>query len=145
VSGTALVPKAGGLNLSWVARVLSGRPFSLTNANLDPDLNGILAEPLPAGEYSGNGKNPYTVKNYVAERNGAYGPGFFGLDMRFGWVIKLKADRRLEVSADVFNLTNRTNFANPTGNQASSQFLLLTAYNTSYTPRKAQVGVRVQF
>ena len=49
VSGTALIPHTGGLNLSWVARALSGRPFSLTNGNVDPDLNGIQAEPLPAG------------------------------------------------------------------------------------------------
>jgi len=40
VSGTALVPRTGGLNLSWVARALSGRPFSFTNGNVDPDLNG---------------------------------------------------------------------------------------------------------
>ena len=45
----------------------------------------------------------------------------------------------------MFNLTNHTNFANPTGNQASTQFLLLTAYNTSYAPRKAQIGVRFEF
>ena len=45
----------------------------------------------------------------------------------------------------MFNLTNRTNFANPTGNQASTQFLLLTAYNTSYAPRKLQVGARIEF
>ena len=28
VSGTALIPKTGGLNFSWVARALSGTPFS---------------------------------------------------------------------------------------------------------------------
>ena len=55
VSGTALVPKTGGLNFSWVARALSGTPFSLTNANIDPDRNGTIAEPLPAGDYSGTG------------------------------------------------------------------------------------------
>jgi hypothetical protein len=53
--------------------------------------------------------------------------------------------RRLELSADVFNLSNRANFLNPTGNQASPQFLLLTAYSTSYTPRKVQVGARFEF
>lgn len=42
-------------------------------------------------------------------------------------------------------MTNRTNFANPTGNEASTQFLILTGYNTSYTPRKAQLGVRFEF
>ena len=46
VSGTALIPKTGGLNFSWVVRALSGTPFSLTNGNIDPDRNGTIAEPL---------------------------------------------------------------------------------------------------
>jgi len=145
VSGTALVPHTGGLNVSWVARALSGRPFSLTNGNVDPDLNGIQAEPLPEGNYSGTGSNAFTVENYKAERNGAYGPGFFNLDARVGYALHVGGSRRLELSADVFNITNKTNFANPTGNQASAQFLLLTAYNTSYSPLKAQLGVRFEF
>ena len=145
VSGTALVPHTGGLNVSWVARWLSGRPFSLTNGNVDPDLNGLQAEPLPAGSYSGTGANAFTVSHYTPERNGAIGPGFFNMDARFGYAVRAGGGRRLELSVDVFNLTNRTNFANPTGNQASAQFLLLTAYNTSYTPRKAQIGARLEF
>jgi hypothetical protein len=144
VSGTALIPRTGGLNVSWVARSLSGRPFTLINGNVDPDLNGIQAEPLAAGTYSGNGNNAFTTEN-VAERNGARGPGFFSLDLRVGYALRVGGHRRIELSADIFNVTNRTNFANPTGNQASAQFLLLTAYSTSYTPRKAQVGVRVEF
>jgi hypothetical protein len=145
LSGTALIPRTGGLNLSWVARALSGRPFTLTNGNVDPDLNGISAEPLAAGKYSGSGADAYTVEDFTSQRNGARGPGFLEVDMRFGYGFRLGGRRRLEVSADVFNLTNHTNFANPTGNQASSQFLLLTAYNTSYTPIKAQVGARFEF
>ncbi len=145
VSGTALIPKTGGLNVSWVARAISGRPFSLTNANVDPDLNGVQAEPLPAAEYKGTGNNAYAVSNYKAERNGAYGPGFFGVDMRVGYGFRVRGQRKLEISADLFNLTNRTNFANPTGNQASAQFLLLTAYSTSYSPRKVQIGARLEF
>jgi len=145
VSGTALIPRTGGLNLSWVVRALSGSPFTLTNANVDPDLNGIQAEPLPAGKYSGTGNDPYTVENFESQRNGARGPGFLNADMRFGYVFNAGSRRRVEVSADVFNLTNHTNFANPTGNQASASFLLLTAYNTSYAPRKAQIGLRYEF
>lgn len=147
-SGTVLVPKTYGLNLSWVLRALSGRPFTLTNGNVDTDRNGIQAEPLPAGQYSGNPANnatTYTVQNYTAERNGAYGPGFMSLDMRFGYRIPLQQRRRVELSVDVFNLTNHVNFANPSGNQASTTFLILNAYNTSYAPRKAQIGVRFEF
>jgi hypothetical protein len=145
VSGTALVPRTGGLNVSWVARALSGTPFTLTNGNVDPDLNGIQAEPLAAGTYTGDGADPYPVESFKGRRNGARGPGFFSLDMRLGYGFRLTDRRRLELSADVFNLSNRANSLNPTGNQASPQFLLLTAYSTSYTPRKVQVGARFEF
>jgi len=145
-SGTALVPRTGGLNISWVARALSGSPFSLTDGNVDADLNGSQSEPLPAGTYSGTGPNAYTVKTYTSERNGAYGPGFFNLDMRVGYAITLHGTRRLELSADVFNVTDHVNFANPGGNRASATtFLVLNGYSTSYAPRKMQLGVRFEF
>jgi hypothetical protein len=145
-SGTALVPRTHGLNLSWVARALSGRPFSLINSAIDPDQNGIQAEPLAAGSYSGTGTDAFTVKKYKSERNGAYGPGFFELDMRFGYKFQVMGNRSIEIAADLFNLTNRTNFLNPGGNQNSpSTFLVLTDYSTSYTPRKLQLGARFQF
>ena len=71
---------------------------------------------------------------------------FFNFDMRFGYRVPLSKARRVEIAADVFNLTNRTNFAIPGGNQnAPTTFLVLTAYNTSYSPRKLQVGARIVF
>jgi len=146
VSGTALVPHTYGLNVSWVARALSGLPFSLTNGAVDPDRNGIQAEPIAAGDYTGVGTDPFTVTGYESKRNGARGPNFFNLDMRFGYRIPISAGRRVEIAADVFNLTNNTNFAIPGGNQnAPATFLVLTAYNTSYSPRKLQIGARIQF
>jgi len=143
ISGRAVVPHTGGLNVSWVARALSGTPFTLTNNNVDPDRNGTFAEPLPEASYSGDGQNAYTVDNYKAERNGASGPGFFNFDARVSYALRFGV-RRIELVGDVFNLTNRANFANPTGNQASAQFLLLSAYS-NYAPRKLQLGVRMQF
>jgi carboxypeptidase family protein len=146
VSGQALVPHTGGLNFSWVARALSGSPFSLNNNLIDQDRNGSFSEPLPAGDYTGVGADPYTVKGHEAKRNGAYGPGFFNADIRFGYRIGLQANRKLELIADVFNVTNHVNFANPSGNQAApASFLVLTGYSTSYAPRKLQFGVRYQF
>lgn len=145
VSGTALVPRTGGLNFSWVARALSGSPFSLVNGDLDPDRNGSTAEPLTAGSYSGVGADAYTVDNYESKRNGAIGPGFFQLDMRFGYRIPLGGQRHLNAFVDLFNLTNRTNFGNPSGNLASPTFLTLASYSTSYTPRKIQIGARFDF
>ncbi len=48
-SGTALIPKTKGLQLSWVTRALSGTPFTIINSDFDLDQNGIQAEPLPVG------------------------------------------------------------------------------------------------
>jgi hypothetical protein len=146
-SGTALVPRTHGLNLSWVARALSGYPFTLVDGAVDPDQNGIIAEPLPAGSYSAfTTENAFDLKHYSSERNGARGPGFFELDMRFGYKVPLTGGRTLEIAADVFNLTNHTNFSSPSGNiDAPTTFLVLRGYSTSYTPRKLQLGARVQF
>jgi hypothetical protein len=67
------------------------------------------------------------------------------MDARLGYHFSLPNRRKVEAFVDIFNVSNRTNFANPTNNQASAQFLLLTAYSTSYTPRKVQVGARFEF
>jgi hypothetical protein len=145
VSGRAVIPKTGGLNVSWVARALGGTPFTLVNNLVDPDRNGSLTDPLPAGSYAGTGPNPYTVDDYQPERNGAYGPGFFNLDTRLSYALRF-GSRQIEIVGDVFNVTNRTNFLNPSGNQAApSSFLLLSAYSTSYAPRKLQLGARFVF
>lgn len=46
---------------------------------------------------------------------------------------------------EIFNLTDRDNFANPTGDRASANFLRLTSLSTSTTPRTGQFGVRFGF
>ena len=47
------VPGTHGMTLSGTLRMLSGLPFSLIDSSSDPDRNGILQDPLPAGTYSG--------------------------------------------------------------------------------------------
>jgi hypothetical protein len=67
-------------------------------------------------------------------------------DVRLGYRFGLSHDRRIEVFADIFNVTNHVNFANPSGNSGNAAtFLVLNAYSTSYAPRKLQLGARVQF
>ena len=147
VSGRAVVPRTRGLNVSWVARALSGVPFTLVDTGSDPDRNGTFAEPLPAGTYSGTPQNnftAYTVEN-TARRNGAYGPGFFNADLRLSYAVPV-GSRRIEIVGDIFNVTNRANFANPTADRfTTTSFLLFRAYNTSYAPRKLQLGARFAF
>jgi Carboxypeptidase regulatory-like domain len=149
ISGRALVPYTRGMTFSWVARALSGSPFSLVNNLIDVDRNGTLFDPIVAGTYNGAGAIPdnnYTVEDYNGRRNGARGPGFFQLDTRFGWRLNLGRARTLDVSADVFNLTNRANFANPSGNQgAPTTFLVLSALRDGAAPRTLQIGARYGF
>jgi hypothetical protein len=144
VSGTAIVPRTGGFTIGWVARALSGSPFTIFDSRVDEDRNGTTTDPLPAGTYSGSGDNTITVEN-DGGRNGAYGPGFFKLDLRLGYTLPLTAQRRVEFFGEVFNVTNRANFADPTGDQASSNFLRLTGLSTSTNPRLVQIGARFSF
>jgi hypothetical protein len=149
ISGRTLVPYTHGMTFSWVARALSGAPFSLTNNLIDVDRNGTLFDPIAAGSYTGAGtvaENNYAVEDYDGKRNGATGPGFFQLDTRFGWRLNLGSGRTLDLSADVFNLTNRANFESPSGNQgAPTTFLVLNALRAGAAPRTLQLGVRFGF
>ena len=144
VSGTAVIPRTGGFTVGWVARAMSGTPFTVFDSRIDEDRNGTLADPLPAGTYSGSGTNTISVENNGG-RNGAYGPGFFKLDLRLGYTIGLVAQRRLELFGEVFNLTNRANFSDPTGDIASANFLRVTGLSTSTNPRLVQLGARFSF
>ncbi len=144
VSGSLLVPKTHGMTVSWVARALSGLPFTIQDSTTDPDQNGILFDPLPSGSYSGTGANSYSTDS-DGGRNGARGPGFFQLDARFGWRLHVGAGRTLDVFGEVFNLTNRANFANPIGDRFSTNFLRLTRLREGGVPSTGQLGIRLGF
>lgn len=143
-SGSALVPRTGGVTASWVLRAMSGTPFTLVDTNSDPDRNGILADPLPAGSYSGEGSNAFATE-FDGGRNGARGPGFMQLDMRVGYRFRLGSQRTLDVFSEVFNVTNHSNFATPSGDRRSTNFLTLTALRTGAQPTTVQFGARVAF
>lgn len=143
-SGAAVIPKTGGVTLSTIVRYLKGTAFTVFDSTTDPDRNGILVDPLPAGTYSGSGSDAITVES-KGGRNGARGPDFFQVDARLGYRIKLGGVRTAELFGEVFNLTNRANFANPTGDRFSTNFLRLTALRAGGIPRTAQFGVRFAF
>jgi hypothetical protein len=144
ISGQALVPKTGGLTVAWVARALSGSHFTLLDSTTDPDRNGTFAEPLPAGSYVSTGRNPWNV-DFDGKRNGATGPGLFQADLRLGYRLRPGTGRSLDLFVDVFNITNRANFENPTGDRRSTDFLNLTALRAGAVPTTAQFGARMQF
>jgi hypothetical protein len=66
------------------------------------------------------------------------------LDVRVGYHFKLPGGRTLDTLLDVFNTTNRVNFAEPLGDRrVPATFLKLTS--TTAATRTAQIHVRLGF
>ena len=145
LSGAVIVPKTGGLTVSTVMRYLSGTAFTIQDQNTDPDQNGLLFDPLPAGTYSGTGSDDAITVDNAGGRNGAYGPSFFQWDMRLGYQLRLGGSSRVELFGECFNLTNRANFDNPSGDQRLSTFLIVTALRPGGVARTFQLGARFVF
>jgi Carboxypeptidase regulatory-like domain len=147
ISGRMEIPKTRGVNVSGVLRMLSGTPYTIQDQNIDADRNGVLFDPLPAGTYSGTAANSLQNVENKGGRNGARGPGFMQLDMRFGYRARLGGRRALDIYGEVFNITNHVNFTNPSGDRRNAgDFLRLNALvATSGLPRQAQLGLRLGF
>ena len=145
-SGRVEIPKTGGVTMSGVMTYMSGRPLTIHNTAIDANLNGIGYDPVSAGSYSGVGDNAISVQNNGGT-NGAVGPDFFQLDMRFGYRSRWLDTQTMDVFVDIFNLTNRANFNNPAGDlRIQDDFLILrTLSGGSGFPRQAQFGLRFGF
>jgi hypothetical protein len=149
IAGRIEVPKTGGMTLAPIARYMTGSPYTIYNSNFDLDRNGSLDDPVAPGTYSGVGQNALENVEYKGGRNGAYGPDYFQMDLRAGWRRRFQ-ERTLELFVDVFNLTNRTNWDNPTVAAADQRtpatFLILTNLRGgSGFPRQVQFGGRLAF
>ena len=143
------VPKTFGMTLATTLRYMTGSPYTIYNSNVDVDQNGQLDDPVPAGTYSGIGKNALKDVEYAGGRNGAYGPDYFQIDLRAGWRKRIQ-ERTIEAFLDIFNMTNRTNFDNPTvaasDQRHAGTFLVLTNLRGgSGFPRSVQFGLRFAF
>jgi hypothetical protein len=147
INGRTEIPKTGGVTVSSTMRYMSGAPFTIFNSNVDVDRNGELNDPSPAGTYSGTALNALTNVESQGGRNGAIGPDYFQIDVRAGWRGRMGGDRALELFLDIFNITNRANFNNPSGDQRlTATFLLPTVLRGgSGFPRQAAFGVRYAF
>lgn len=137
----------GGFTLSSTFRYMSGAPFTILDSNIDADRNGELVDPLPAGTYSGTATNAMRDVENEGGRNGAVGPDYVQLDVRAGWRRRLGGARSLEVFLDIFNITNRTNWDNPSGDRRlTATFLELRELRGgSGFPRQAVFGTRLAF
>ena len=75
--------------------------------------------------------------------NGLEGPGSFLVDMSVRYRIPLQGGARgVDLFMDVFNLLNRENLTQPTGNRRSSNFMISTAAQFA---RQPQFGIRLRF
>ena len=141
VSGTLDVPHTGGLRMSAITRFTSGAAFTISDSSSDPNRNGILTDPLPAGTYSGTGANAITV-DHKGGINGARLPSVFLLDLRLGYRFKAGGSRSLEVYGDILNTTDFVAFTGISGDRRLADFLRPT---TSGAARALQIGARFAF
>jgi hypothetical protein len=155
MDGSVQVPHTKGLVVSGVWQYNSGTPFTLTDSTTDPNRNGIFEEPLPAGTYSGAASNPnaITVEN-KGGINGARGPNYIMSSLRAGYRFSLRGNRSIQAHVDIFNVTNRANFNNPTSTvngitsadrRDAATFLILRSIRGGGPTRTAQFNLKYTF
>jgi hypothetical protein len=143
LAASASVNPYRSLTIATVVSAISGAAINEivgTDVNGDLDQNdrpirGIDDAILPIrSELDSSGR---------AVINGLEGPGSFLVDLSFRYQLPLKAGlESIDLFYDVFNLLNRENLVNPTGNRRSAVFMVPTA---AQFPRQMQFGVRVRF
>jgi hypothetical protein len=148
----------GGWEVTGIMSAVSGSPFSATVegdvANIGarsiqqrPDLIGY--QYLHAHDTQGLWMNPasyafpapYTYGNLG--RNTLIGPGYFQTD--FGGYKNFNITERINMQfrAEIFNITNRVNYSNPSGDLNSAQFGVISGLNGK--PLEAQFGLKLLF
>ncbi|HET7441715.1 MAG TPA: TonB-dependent receptor [Terriglobales bacterium] len=144
-------PVLSGFELSPIVSYNSGHPFNLlAGADVNGDRHSTNDRPIGAG------------------RNTGIGPNYVTLDMRLARSVKLSEKANVQLLAEGFNLTNRTNFAsvnnvvgplfglplsaggagaatfNVHGNAALSPSQPL-GFTSIFAAREIQLGVRLSF
>ena len=109
-------------------------------------MNGINFDPLPEGDFTGIGPNAISVHN-DGKRNGASGPATYNADLRLQYKRNVSESASAAFSFEIFNLFNRANFNNPSGNFSSTDPNGLPAINflnltSTGFPRTLQLGFR---
>ncbi|MDQ3253321.1 MAG: TonB-dependent receptor, partial [Acidobacteriota bacterium] len=157
-SGLYQIPRTRGLIISTVIRGLSGTPYTIFDSRIDADQNGINFDPLPAGSFTSsrsfvNGETLNFNFENQGGRNGARALGFFSADLRLAYKYDFTERVRAGFTFEIFNLTNRTNYVDTSGdflgtvvngNRISGNSNFLVPLGAS-TPRTYQLGFRVSF
>ena len=97
--------------------------------------------------------NPATGSFGNIGRNALYGPGFGSVDFSVFKTTQIRERLRAEFRAEIFNLFNRVNYANPSTTFSSSSFGQITSTRNGGSapglgfgePRNTQLGLRLVF
>jgi hypothetical protein len=123
-----------------------GDPFS----GFSPTIPGSLAiQYITKNAFA----NPATGTFGNIGRNAIYGPGFGAVDFSVFKNTAITEKLRAEFRVEIFNLFNRTNYANPNVTYSSSSFGQITATRNGGSapglgfgePRNTQLGLRLVF
>lgn len=126
----------------FVARVTTASSTSRTYTYLN---KAAWASPVTSGSVC------YCFGNEV--RDAIHGPGFGDVDLSFFKRTPITEHIGTELRAEIFNIANQANFANPSGTLSSSSFGLLSATRNSSSapglgpgePRNMQFAFKVSF
>jgi hypothetical protein len=143
LAASATVNPWRSLTVAAVVSAISGAPI---NETVGSDVNGDA----DTNDRPIQGINDLTmpIRSAVDSQgraviNGLEGPGSFLIDMSFRYQLPLRSGfESLDLFYDIFNVINRENLVPPTGNRASSNFMVSTAAQFA---RQMQFGVRVRF
>ncbi len=140
------------MQVGLFAQARSGLPFNITTGvdnnrdttiNDRPDLADPNGDPLLASTYNGT----FTGRLGNLPRNFGRGPGFFEAHLRISKMINVNRARleRIELFIEALNVTNHVNLNTPQGNIRSAAFGRSTAFNSDSSPRRMELGFRVDF
>jgi hypothetical protein len=143
LAASASVNPWSTLNLATVVSAISGAPI---NETVGRDVNGDLDNNDRPIRGIDDATRPIQSEVDSAGRaviNGLEGPGSFLIDLSVRYAIPVGAGLdSIDLFYDIFNVMNRENLVAPTGNRASSVFMVPTA---AQFPRQMQFGIRVRF
>ncbi len=137
------------VQLAGILQLRSPYPFNVASGRdtNNDSRSGDRPDADPNGLYPTNGVTEYgrfsipVNRPGTLSRNAFRGPNFRQLDLRLSKVIAL-GERRLELIAEGFNVTNRVNYGSYTSSIQSRFFGLP---QSAADPRQVQFGVRFDF
>jgi hypothetical protein len=143
LAASASVNPWSSLNLATVISAISGAPI---NETVGRDVNGDLDNNDRPIRGVDDATRPILSDVDSAGRaviNGLDGPSSFLIDLSVRYAIPVGVGLdSIDLFYDIFNVMNRENLVAPTGNRASSAFMIPTA---AQFPRQMQFGIRVRF